>query len=74
MDRENMCAYIHMYAYTHVSWSSILSEKKSKSSYLWPGEFGGIMLSSEISQAEKNKYHMSLLISRIEKGTTITNL
>ena len=27
----------------------------------------GIMLSSEISQVEKNKYHMSLLIYRIKK-------
>ena len=28
----------------------------------------GIMLSSEISQVEKNKYHMSLLIYRIKKN------
>ena len=30
----------------------------------------GIMLSREISQAEKNKYHMSLLIYRIKKKKT----
>ena len=65
---EKMYVYIYICMYIH-SYHEILFCQKIKVNLFvtrWM-DLEGIMLSREISQAEKNKYHMSLLIYRIKK-------